>query len=333
MTVIAKDWIQPFTSKLLTTSISETDQSRAYLFWLKEGLTSHPTSPWRVVASSNQTTVALGDTWLSESDVNRGTNDTWPGSWIVLKGPEGYPPDIWMILDWTHPTAANLQNVKFTVSAPYLDTITTYRVPETIGSYFGFDSLELYNAGGSVQSINMITMLVASDGSFIVTNPSTKYTNLVDNWTLSGERSLFFFNRLRDVQALDPYGCVCGASGDNSTVLDTPSATTWSGTRIKSLHPSGVEIGCAATWPRSASNIDVPEASADDYVRNWKPFATSMRVISVTSAYEYNKGTLEDMWWGGLYPPKFGQPGFEGQDFNVMQKGALWMPCFEPFRW
>jgi hypothetical protein len=71
----------------------------------------------------------------------------------------------------------------------------------------------------------------------------------------------------------------------------------------------------------------------DNYKKNNRPFAEEMRVFVNTAGHESKKGKISDMWWGAGMVPRYGQPGFEGENVVVMQKGVLWLPCVEPFFW
>jgi len=332
MAILQKDWHQPYTYQLLTRAGTSYERTRNMLFFIKQGLLSHPTSPWTVVASGNESVASLADNWSAYTDVLRGYNDTDPGSWIVLKSPAGYYPELWLLLDYTTPSVDYRSRVYLTTVEPDISSLSPYRVPEIVGPSCGRDEVQLQYSTGSGHYKDFISMVVAADGSFVVTGPSDPYRYSTRNMWWPAELNLFFFNRMRDTNPLDPYGFALGMSNADTNCLVNFSGTTWSGANIHTIHPDGEEALCAAVWPGTGSASELL-MMRDDYWKNWRPQAWPIEILSVTTDKESKKGTLEDMWWGSRWAPCWGQPGFEGEDMVAMQKGILWLPCNEPYRW
>jgi hypothetical protein len=209
--------------------------------------------------------------------------------------------------------------------------MSAQRNPEFTGPYCGASDWNLFNGSGSGVYIDLFSMVVAADGSFVVTNPMVD--GLTSEWVRPSEYSLLWFNRLTDTNPLDPYGfALCSSNGD-STCL-TSIATTWN--NIWSIHPDGTQVQCSASMPSvvdGSALAAMHDMNVDDPERGWKPLCLPIRIVSTTAGYESYKGTLEDMWVGSRYIWKWGQPGFVGEDMKVAQKGLLWSPCLEPWRY
>lgn len=322
---LTKDWHQPYTSQLMTRAGTSVARMQAFLYYMKEALLSHPKHPWTLLASSDGvSTVGLSDNWSGLSSIIQGVNDTWPGSWAVFRSPAGTYPVLYLVLSW-YSSYAYRASVFVTTEEPDLSSLSIYRVPGFTGPYIGNSDWRLISTA-SGEYTDQMSALVASDGSFIMTS------SIGRNFTQDPKEDHFLFlNRMADTNSLDPYSFVLGCSGDSyATAFFSQSSGCWKDLRV--LHPDGTEVVCTAAWP-GYGTPSMQEAMSDDYARGWKPFAYPMRVVATTTGKESYKGTLEDMWWGGKERPKWGQPGFDGEDFIVMQKGILWVPCLTPYRW
>lgn len=329
MAILAKDWHQPYTSAYMGVD-SYTERATYFMYLLKEGLLSHPTSPWTVVASSNGSVASLADNWSSVADVVRGTNDTWVGSWIVMKTPPGSGTQLYLRIDYTSTTEYS-ENVWMSPDAPDLSALSPYRVPQfsAASPVFGRDQTHLHgDLTGSLHRAQFC-MAVASDGSFVATSHAFVSPDSFGAWPII--RSLFVFNRLKYAHPLDPYGFVLITS-DTQYPLRGIDGVPWTGSDgMFSLHPDGTPILCAACWSggQSAAVRPIYKLVADDFLRDYRPLAEPIPIVSVTSGKTYRKGELEDLWLGAydLPPLRWGQPGFDGTDMTVAQKGILWVPC------
>jgi hypothetical protein len=330
MAILQKSWHQPFTNQFITRSGDSYDRTRSYLWHIKEALISHPTCPWTIVASSNQTISSLGDNWTSVSDVVKGTNDTWNGSWILFRTPTISFPRLWLYIDWTD-TLNSQANIRVTTTQPDVSSLSPAKGLVLDGPTCGENGW-IQSATISGTYSDDMSAIVASDGSFLITQgEGVNFAG--DPMTISSDKYWLMFNRLQDVQSQDPYGFVLGSSGNISDSLVNEGAFPWRD--FRTIHPNGSQVTCSIVRPQipSSSQQYAFEALIDDPLRNFNPVAYPMRVVSTTSGKESYKGFLEDFWWGARLVRKFGQPGFDGASLAVMQKGLLWVPAVEPYRW
>lgn len=338
MTLLQKTWHQPYNSHAVPDV--RTDAARQYQFahWMiKRALTEIPVNPWTVLASSNTVTVGLGDHWNDRTDIVTGTNDTWPGSWCVLKSPDTHPKGpIYLVMKatvggggvWYYPT------YRIAVSCPDLSTGSLYRVPEATGPEISKGVQFNSPISGSFEWY--FTALVAEDGSFFII------------WTTLEvqDNSFLAFNWLKGAHNLDPYPFVFwgseGGAGSPGTFFYTSDGNFWQD--AYTIAPDGTQVQCALSPPAQRYGdyeYIMTSRTADDVNRSGKPFSWPIRVFNITSGYRGHKGFMEDLWWAGdggvanneRYPKRWGQAGYVGENMEVMQRGCLWFPCKVPFRW
>lgn len=335
MPVLKKNWVQPYTFQLFGRDSNSYTRNRECLFFLKTALISHPTNPWTVVASSNRSVASTGDNWSSSSDIVHGSNDTWPGSWIILKSPTGTQGPFYMIFNWT--TSADYDTDWYvTTEQPDVSSLSPYRVPDLPSAKAGYDNIRLFGDTGSGYYLSGITIVTADDGSFVATcSQEVLWPGDGKEW---GEPRLYgscFFNVLDEVQDNDPYGFVMWtADGGGTSIWQNPEESTWN--TMKSVYPDGTPVTCYPMRPAFvAGNIRraVQEAVCDNPMDTWRPLAWPIEIWTADSGKRMRKGVLSDMYWAPRYMYSWGQPGYDGQNLVAQQHGCMWLPATEPYRY
>lgn len=333
MTILNKIWHQPYTETLISRVSGDAEVVRAgYHLFLKNGLLSHPTHPWTVVASSNRTVADTNDNWSTTSDITYGKNDTWPGSWMLLKSPTGVRGPFYMLLDRTN-ISSIVTRVVISKSTVDLENLSPVRQPTFLGPYCVFSG-SLWDTGWSGHYISSISLVVADDGSFVMGAPRRAGQSLSRSYSESNDDTYFFFNVLEDVNPLDPYGFVLWSAGTASNCQNSVTDAQWA--TAVSIHPDGTQVTCAILHPiiTRASYFDqLPYISYEDALRAYKPFAWPMHITAITSGKEFVKGVISDIYWGGTFRPQNAQPGYDGLNMVAMRKNLLWVPCLTPYRW
>lgn len=335
MALLQKTWSEIYNSRplpvlpLLRTYMGAY-ASPSFLLYFKEGLKNAP-SPWTVLASSNMSVVSTDDNWTQPSDVTRhgSVNDTWPASWILLKS--STTPPIYLIIDYTT-VSSYWVTLRWSESQPDISNLDLYRTPEATGPEIKKDWYIAEPYSGSYEYY--ISMLGAMDGSFIV----------IGTMTGSDEANVLMFNRIRDASPKDPYPWVVWIKG-NSTPRDVFFLPNQAANNdVFSFAVDGEPVDCSFVFPAKMSGAStvtpLSNYSADDSLRNWRPFSWPVRIIIRTTGYRGFKGYLEDFWWaaaegsGSRDNLRWMQPGYEGTDMVVMRRGSWWIPCpGTPFKW
>ncbi len=330
MPILRKTWHQPYTAELLARTSDTAACMRVYLYLIKMALLSHPTNPWTVLASYGGGVVGTDDNWTSSDVLGRGPNDTTVGSWILLQAPG--TSTVYLYLEWT----GNLDyqvNVWVTTEKPDLSNLSTVKGLVLGGPKCGQDSWTLLVSTGT--AVNSMSAVVADDGSFTIMHTlGLNQIGAGDRWSSVKEYDVLWFNRSEDVNPLDPYGFTLFCTNDTSNALVEVDTTAWRD--VRSIHPDGTQIVCTIGITATIYDsyfVDLQSTVCDDFMRNWRPLVMPMRIYATTPGKESYKGVVSDMWWGTKETPRFGQPGFEGEEMVVMQKGILWVPCSEPYRW
>lgn len=329
MPILQKTWTQPHNSLAIPTlPDSRTSMGTlgvpALALAVKDGLKNAAT-PWTVLASSNGSVADTNDNWDSPSDVQRGSNDTWPRSWVLLRSPS--TPTIYMLIYYTS-TSDYILRIRWSESQPDISSLSIFRLPEATGPVIDEDWYISQPGSGSYEFY--VTMLTATDGSFMVVT-ATVGTNAYN---------VLMLNFLRGTHPNDthPY-VILQKNTSNWGAFLTPNHVNFN--QAFSFAPDGTPLTCSLEFPAIMYGpyaYTLPTRAADDPFRNWKAFSWPIRVITTTSGYLGFKGYVEDFWWAGAESPTWSnvrwmQPGFEGSDMVVMKHGCMWFPCVEPFRW
>ncbi len=327
MSILQKTWSQPYNSYALPALPLGridlgTDLESSMLVLLKDAL---KTVGWKVLASSNRSVANTSDNWSSPTNVDRGLNDTWPGSWIVLKSP--WIPTVYMLIDYTSVASYRLR-IRWSPSMPDISSPHIYRVPEATGPEI---NEEVYvNGPGSGAYEWYMTVLTATDGSFILITSSIDVT----------DNNVLMLNFIRDADPRDPHPYVIWQK--TASVPDQlKEPHTSSNDHVFSFASDGEPVECSFQYPavlHGTTTTEIASYASDDLQRGYRPFSWPVRVVVRTAGYEGFKGFLEDVWWGAvesqtLESMRWMQPGYDGANMVVMRRGCFWFPCLEPFRW
>lgn len=336
MPVMKKIWHQPCTAEPIgLSSGSSLDRNRDFLFLLKEALLSHPTNPWTMVASSNRSVASLADNWSSPADISRGSSDTWPGSWMILKSPTGTKGPFYMLLDLT--SLADDRTDWYISKDPFdVSSLSPYRVPGGVSTYASPGARLLFGSRGSAYHITGETILVADDGSFVATTQTRAYVDSSgEEWGDPYDCSLVFFNVLDDADPTDPYPFVMFTDDSDRQLKTNQFDSTWR-SYGRSIYPDGSNSTCYFLAPRAVSSdyrLDVQECVTDNPLNSQRPFAWPIEVWTVDSGRRMRKGILSDMWWASRWMYSWGQPGYDGQTLVAQQSGCIWLPATQPYRY